>query len=1077
MSKEPLGKGKPMISRTTHIATSSKIIGTMGMADKIKHTDLLPACQDTMATEPSSTSKTTMGMLMPHRPKALHSFSAVTVMDIARDLRKDIRTAMDRAGGPLTNPEIPSAPVGPGIAAMGILLKLAIAETRLSITMQETSQVATLKDPVVGHLRLAKVSIMGSTLVKLNSLNALVRQRSIPNEPHALPQDNAFPVFPNKRPSNAGNVNTPVDAMANMNIQGARRHEDQYQPAAGPARGAQGPSQQYRSPPPQGSYGSEQQENYREEYRDISQQHHHQEGQAYEPHYYDNHDDSHYQAHNSQQQHRFGGAGQPKNPRAIPHHAYNTNGPGARSASARPQMNQGGFLPPVHPLSPLTDPFRPPVQRSVTVPQEMMNRPYASQGRQDDGTWPPPPGPHTNFSAPLSPVKPPPRPQTTVNNTRLQNGGQPRATTHQRDDSLGDVYNAYLDPSTEKSNGSKGLTKREEEIEADMPNFDLQPSQPTNNWKRRSSMHLDGGAPPLERNAGSNRSDGQISHAGSQRQNFYQQAHKAQSQPDLRAQGDVRQGRDGGFGHIIPDKVPAVPPVNRQMAASAGPYGSDPRNRTPAQNIGARGPANGQIGPPSRGPPLRGYTPIAQPPRPLQIPVNRSVPPQGQRAVTSPISQRRPSGGQPTRSPMQESNPDALPYHPVYERQTSAPDESSIPNPSQGMLPRPATVRHYPQENVTSPTERNPGQKKRAEKPRSAPVTHQELETLRMKVRSNPSDQATALILAKKLVEAAAVLADEGGRADQRTKMKNREKHILEAHKVVKKLSSNGYPEAMFYLADCHGQGLLGLETDPKEAFTLYQAAAKAGHAQSAYRTAVCCEMGADDGGGTKKDPIKAVQWYRRAASLGDAAAMYKLGMILLKGLLGQQKNLGEAVNWLKRAADAADEDNPHGLHELALLYEGQSNDKIIRDEAYAFSLFQQAAELGYRFSQFRLGQAHEYGLLGCAIDARNSIAWYTKAAAQGEHQSELALSGWYLTGSQGILDQSDTEAYLWARKAACAEPPLAKAMFAMGYFTEVGIGCPRSLEEAKKWYGRAAGKNSPTIQFDTSQDEGAKCC
>jgi hypothetical protein len=28
-----------------------------------------------------------------------------------------------------------------------------------------------------------------------------------------------------------------------------------------------------------------------------------------------------------------------------------------------------------------------------------------------------------------------------------------------------------------------------------------------------------------------------------------------------------------------------------------------------------------------------------------------------------------------------------------------------------------------------------------------------------------------------------------------------------------------------------------------------------------------------------------------------------------------------------------------------------------------------------------------------------------------------------------------------------------------MGYFTEVGIGCPRSLEEAKRWYGRAASK------------------
>ena len=73
---------------------------------------------------------------------------------------------------------------------------------------------------------------------------------------------------------------------------------------------------------------------------------------------------------------------------------------------------------------------------------------------------------------------------------------------------------------------------------------------------------------------------------------------------------------------------------------------------------------------------------------------------------------------------------------------------------------------------------------------------------------------------------------------------------------------------------------------------------------------------------------------------------------------------------------------------------------------------------------------------MGCPVDPRLSIAWYSKAAVQEEHQSELALSGWYLTGSEGVLQQSDTEAYLWARKAA--QSGLAKAEYAMGYFTEV---------------------------------------
>jgi TPR repeat protein len=40
------------------------------------------------------------------------------------------------------------------------------------------------------------------------------------------------------------------------------------------------------------------------------------------------------------------------------------------------------------------------------------------------------------------------------------------------------------------------------------------------------------------------------------------------------------------------------------------------------------------------------------------------------------------------------------------------------------------------------------------------------------------------------------------------------------------------------------------------------------------------------------------------------------------------------------------------------------------------------------------------------------------------------------MVGVEGVLPQSDVEAYLWAKKAA--EMGLAKAQYAVGYFTEV---------------------------------------
>lgn len=52
--------------------------------------------------------------------------------------------------------------------------------------------------------------------------------------------------------------------------------------------------------------------------------------------------------------------------------------------------------------------------------------------------------------------------------------------------------------------------------------------------------------------------------------------------------------------------------------------------------------------------------------------------------------------------------------------------------------------------------------------------------------------------------------------------------------------------------------------------------------------------------------------------------------------------------------------------------------------------------------------------------------------AAQQDHRDAcFALTAWYLVGSPGVLPQSDTEAFLWGRKAA--EQGLAKAEYAVG--------------------------------------------
>ena len=458
---------------------------------------------------------------------------------------------------------------------------------------------------------------------------------------------------------------------------------------------------------------------------------------------------------------------------------------------------------------------------------------------------------------------------------------------------------------------------------------------------------------------------------------FAGQVHRSRSQPDLRDYRQPKGAGNDGFNFGVAGEVrnaASVPPRTSDVSPQSRSY-SDPRYKRahydnpassrngqhqvyPARipNGEARGAGlpqdnmarfpNGGAG--ENGQPQVGSQNNGQ--------VRQYVPPGlGQKSSrdnqrSAPGQERSPGTGPsptgrtgPTLPPTgRPSNPDALPAHPAPVRpglvQAPVPTQAPKPSlarqydrgpssvqPAQGSIPnqapKPVPVRQYDgvpstlQQPSLTPQAVPPGSSKDGRA--SVPVTLEELERIRQAIKANPSDQKTQLVLAKKMVEAAAVLADEGGRADQKTKNKNREKYIFDAHKLVKKLVYNGYPDAMFYLADCHGRGLLGLEPDTKEAFNLYQSAAKAGHAQSAYRVAVCCEMGQEEGGGTRRDHLKAIQWYKRAATLGDTPAMYKMGMIQLKGLLGQPKNPREAVDWLKRAADRADEENPHALHEL----------------------------------------------------------------------------------------------------------------------------------------------------------------
>ncbi|KAJ8523125.1 hypothetical protein ONZ45_g428 [Pleurotus djamor] len=292
---------------------------------------------------------------------------------------------------------------------------------------------------------------------------------------------------------------------------------------------------------------------------------------------------------------------------------------------------------------------------------------------------------------------------------------------------------------------------------------------------------------------------------------------------------------------------------------------------------------------------------------------------------------------------------------------------------------------------------------------------------------------------------------------------------IREATSLLKRLADRGHPASQYFLADCYANGIGTVKNkqDFDRAYPLFVLAAKHNHPDASYRAGTCCE----NGWGCRRESAKALTFYRKAAASLHPGALYRLGIAELNGELGLSKRPKEGVKWLKRSAEHATAEFPHALHELALLHERGIDDVVFVDYEYSVELLAQAAELGYAPSAYRLGECYEYGKMGCPQDPALSIHYYNIAAQQNHRDACFALTAWYLVGSPGVLPQSDTEAFLWARKAA--ESGLSKAMYAVGYFLEVGIGTTANMAESISWYKRAAemGDKRAMQRLKASQD------
>ena len=165
-----------------------------------------------------------------------------------------------------------------------------------------------------------------------------------------------------------------------------------------------------------------------------------------------------------------------------------------------------------------------------------------------------------------------------------------------------------------------------------------------------------------------------------------------------------------------------------------------------------------------------------------------------------------------------------------------------------------------------------------------------------------------------------------------------------------------------------------------------------------------------DNGLTVTRDRREATDWFRKAASQGDAEAEYRLGMRFVSGAAGLPHDIPQGLAWMTKAGAQG---HVISLYFLGELYRTGIHG-VSKDISQSIAWHRKAADLGYDLSQIRLGVTYLHGL-GVPKDIDQAIFWFRKAADQGNNLAQLILGRTYEEGQE--IETNKVAALCWYKK------------------------------------------------------------
>ena len=181
-------------------------------------------------------------------------------------------------------------------------------------------------------------------------------------------------------------------------------------------------------------------------------------------------------------------------------------------------------------------------------------------------------------------------------------------------------------------------------------------------------------------------------------------------------------------------------------------------------------------------------------------------------------------------------------------------------------------------------------------------------------------------------------------------------------------------------------------QCDPEQASVWFRAAAKQGDAEGMMDFGMVLFTGE----GVTRDPVEALQWVEKAATLEHPGALSALGTFYLKGSEGYNKDTSKGLEMLQKAYL---NDSAEAAFLLGMVYL-QGHD-VPRNIPLGIEHLKSASKNDLLIASYHLGMLHMTGQL-VKKNKKAAAKWFTKSAESGHAPSQYAI-GMMRLGGDGI--------------------------------------------------------------------------